>query len=638
MRILQLHCDYVAYKPKQRALKSVPELSEEEKKGSKLENAVIVFSSFEVGDNEAVLLEAIHAVKKNFDEVKAENLLVYPYAHLSNNLAPPSEAILLLNHFLKLAKEHVCKDAIKSPFGYYKEFELKCKGHPLAELSKSISSQKIESTAEKLGAEKIIVEAVKPGQELVSDSLKQEDKTKRYFKVMTPDGVMHDLDKFDFSEHSNLKTFYDYENKKVRAYSSEPAHMKLMREQELVGLEAGSDGGNLRWYPKGRLVKKVLEKKITDLMVDYGANEIESPIMYDFEHPALKKYLNRFPARQYIVQSDDKNFFLRFAACFGQFLIAHDASFSYKQLPLRLFELTRYSFRREQSGEVSGLRRLRAFTMPDMHTLCEDLTQAKQEFFNQYLLCVDWNNDLGIPFETAFRVQEDFFNENKEFYTKMVAHIGRPVLFELFDLRYAYFITKFEFNFVDQYGKATSLSTVQIDVENCDTFDLNYTNSNGKKAKPILLHASIPGAIERVVFALLELQGEKIALKQKPMLPTFLSPTQVRLIPINEKQRDYCEQALSELSKHGVRVDYDDRTDTLQSRIREAETEWVPFVAVAGEKELMEGKFNVSIRSSGRQEKLSIKELIELVKNETLNQPFEKLSLPPYLSKRAKYN
>src|SRR5436853_7526730 len=93
--------------------------------------------------------------------------------------------------------------------------------------------------------------------------------------------------------------------------------------------------------------------------------EVESPVMYDFEHPALKSYLARFPARQYIVQTPNKRAFLRFSACFGQFLIMKDMVISYKQLPLPLYELTRYSFRAEQRGELAGLRRLRAFTMPD---------------------------------------------------------------------------------------------------------------------------------------------------------------------------------------------------------------------------------------------------------------------------------
>jgi threonyl-tRNA synthetase len=150
-----------------------------------------------------------------------------------------------------------------------------------------------------------------------------------------------------------------------------------MQSHELVDYEPASDSGNFRWYPKGRMIKGLLEQHINNMVRDIGGMQVETPIMYDLEHPALSEYVKKFPARQYLVHSD-KDFFLRFAACFGQYMIAHDMTISYRNLPLRLYELTHYSFRREQSGEVSGLKRLRAFTMPDLHTFCKDLPQATE--------------------------------------------------------------------------------------------------------------------------------------------------------------------------------------------------------------------------------------------------------------------
>ena len=119
------------------------------------------------------------------------------------------------------------------------------------------------------------------------------------------------------------------------------------------------------------------------MIADYGGMRVETPIMYDYQHPKLSRYLQRFPARQYVLLSEDKEYFLRFAACFGQYLIQHDMQLSYRHLPCRLYELTHYSFRREQTGELAGLKRLRTFTMPDMHTLARDMDQAKQEFAAQ---------------------------------------------------------------------------------------------------------------------------------------------------------------------------------------------------------------------------------------------------------------
>src|SRR3989442_248284 len=132
--------------------------------------------------------------------------------------------------------------------------------------------------------------------------------------------------------------------------------------------------------------------------------EVESPVMYDFEHPALKSYLNRFPARQYVVQTPNKKTFLRFSACFGQFLIMKDMVISYKQLPLSLYELTRYSFRAEQRGELAGLRRLRAFTMPDCHALCADVEQAKTQFMVRFEVARKLLEDFGFSMPDDFDV------------------------------------------------------------------------------------------------------------------------------------------------------------------------------------------------------------------------------------------
>ena len=204
-----------------------------------------------------------------------------------------------------------------------------------------------------------------------------------------PDGSLVPIEEFKFKGHTNLQKFSQYEIKKARAVTVMPPHVTLMKRLEIADYEPGSDPGNIRWYPKGRMIKSLLEQYVTARVAAYGGMEVETPIMYDFNHPSLKSYLNRFPARQYTLKSEDKELFLRFAACFGQFLMAHDAQISYKQLPIKLYELTRYSFRREKSGEVVGLKRLRAFTMPDCHALCADLDQAKKEFMVRFNLCID---------------------------------------------------------------------------------------------------------------------------------------------------------------------------------------------------------------------------------------------------------
>jgi len=639
MRILELHCDRASYTPKEKAVQDADDLPKEEVgKQNVFENALVVFTTVEKGDNKTAVNKAAEAVRRHFTEVSAKTVLVYPYAHLSSNLAPPNEAKNILAE-LWMAVKTFCPSAHKSPFGWYKAFAVSCLGHPLSELAKTITSEEELGAAEKKalpGAKEIAVKAEKKPEieDAVSQSLIQEAQMKSRFYVMTPDGKLEEADKFDYSKHGELKKFADYEIRKVRAYAQEPAHVKLMKGLQLVDYEPGSDSGNLRWYPKGRLMKKILERLVTQVCIDYGAMEVETPIMYDYEHPALKKYLNRFPARQYVVKSEDKEFFLRFSACFGQFLINHDMVISHKHLPLKTYELTKYSFRREQSGEVAGLKRLRAFTMPDMHTLCRDIEQARGEFERQFQLCLNWMKTMELDFETAFRIHTEFYEKNKGWYGGMVKKIGKPILVEMFDNRYAYFITKFEFNIVDTQAKGSALSTVQIDVENAETYDLAYVDENGAKQRPVILHASISGSTDRVIYALLEKEARKIEEGKTPMFPLWLSPTQARLIPLAERHLKKCEEILAELKESKVRADVDDRAETLQKRIRDAEKEWVPYIIVIGDKEAESGKLSARVRSTGKVEETNAAKIISEIGTVSNGIPFEPLPLPDHLTAR----
>ncbi|MFQ6136122.1 MAG: threonine--tRNA ligase [Candidatus Hydrothermarchaeales archaeon] len=621
MKTLLIHTDFIEYWAKKKT--PVAEGVPEEMKSQRLEEALAVFIAVEKADEEdpdAVVDKACNEIEKVYKEVKAEGIMLYPYAHLSPSLGNPKVAVKVFRDMERclLEKNYVVK---RAPFGWYKAFNLSCKGHPLSELSRSI-----------------VVKAEEEEEEKVSEALKAEKKltSKRY--VLDVDGKLIPAEEFDFSRYPSLKIFYDYETSGTRAVDREPPHVRLMRSLELVDYEPGSDSGNLRWYPKGTLVKRLLETHVTEISMNYGAMQVETPIMYDFEHPQLSKYLNRFPARQYVIKSDQKEYFLRFAACFGQYLMKHDMTISHKQLPLRLYELTHYSFRREQSGELSGLKRLRTFTMPDMHTLCKDMEQAKEEFINQYKLSMQWMEDIGVDYDVAMRFVKDFYFENEDFTKELAKLIGKPILIELWDERFFYFVMKFEFNVNDALDKAATLSTVQIDVENTERFDISYVDEDGEKRHPLMLHASISGGIDRNLYAILEIESMKAAKGEKPMLPLWLSPTQVRLIPVSEGHLKYCEEVLQELERGQIRADLDDEDATLNKKIRNAEKEWIPYIAVAGEKETKSGALTVRVRGVGGQQKAyTPRELIDEIKEKTEGKPFMKLPLPNRTSKRPKF-
>ncbi|MGH1569316.1 MAG: threonine--tRNA ligase, partial [Nitrosopumilus sp.] len=334
-----------------------------------------------------------------------------------------------------------------------------------------------------------------------------------------------------------------------------------------------------------------------DRVKEYGGYEVETPIMYDSEHPSMVSYFNRFPARQYNIDSEGKKLFLRFAACFGQFLMANQYQLSYKNLPYKLYELTRYSFRREQSGELVGLRRLRAFTMPDCHAFCKDMAQAVDEIKVRFDLSQSVLRELGIDeadYDMAIRFTEDFYNENKPAIEELVKRHGRPVLVEMWKEKFFYFVLKWEFNFVDGLGKASALSTDQIDVENGNRYDIDFVDENNIKQHPIILHNSPSGAIERIIYALLEKAAKDSYEGRKPQFPLWLAPTQVRIIPLKEEFHEFTQNLSDKISTNNVRVDIDDRNESIGKRIREAEKEWIRYILVIGEKEV--NSQNLSIR------------------------------------------
>jgi threonyl-tRNA synthetase len=626
MKLLLIHSDYIEYEVKDKAIKTPEEII---KKHDRFEEALTVFTAIEKVDEKSptdAVKQAVEEIIKTADQLKVKNIMLYPYAHLSSDLAGPKKAqeILIQIEYELSQKNYNVK---RSPFGWYKAFKISCKGHPLSELSREISPGKKEEDE--------------------NESLKKERKLSSYWHILTQDGTLYDINKFDFKGYENLKKFSFYEKEKSRAVKGEPAHVTLMKKLEIADYEPASDGGNMRFYPKGRFIKKLLEQYVTRRVVDYGGLEVETPIMYDMDHPTLSKYLQRFPARQYQIESDKRSFFLRFAACFGQFLMAHDATISYKNLPLKIYEMTRYSFRREQSGELTGLRRLRAFTMPDVHALVSDIDMAMDEFKVRFDLSLSVLQNIGIEnsdIEMALRTTKDFYKENKEFIVDLVKKLGKPILVEMWDERIFYFVLKFEFNFVDTSDKASALSTDQIDIENGERYDIKFTDKNGTLKHPLILHCSPSGAVERVIYALLEKEARKMNKGEKPMIPLWLSPAQIRFIPVADEFVKDCEEYVNDLNKFSeyqfVRADIDDREESVGKKIRDAEKEWTPIIIVVGEKEKESKKFNprFRVKELGDDKKVySLKELYNLVSDKTKTYPQEPLPMNLYLSKRPKF-
>lgn len=607
MRILLIHSDYLNYNVKNKT--PVAEEIEDAKKQGAFDESLVVFTAVEKDDEnnpQGIVKNLVKEVIKTNDQVKAENIVLYPYAHLSSSLSSPKVAVQVL----KDAEEALNAEGLnvkRVPFGWYKAFEISCKGHPLSELSRTI-------TAEEEDEEEV-------------------EKKPSSWSILDGDKII-DIDDFKF-ENDQLEKLVSYELGIGASDAGEPPHVKLMREKELCDYESASDVGNLKWFPKGRLVRDLLADYVYNLVVDQGAMPIETPIFYDLDNEAINVHAAKFGERQYRTDTK-KNLMLRFACCFGAFRVMADPFITWKNLPAKLYELSTYSFRFEKKGEVVGLKRLRAFTMPDFHSFCADMESTLEEFSKQTDMCIQTGVDLDVNYEIIFRATKDFYDENKDWMYSIGKKIGKPVLLEILPERKHYWSCKIDFAAIDYLGRPIENPTVQIDVESGKRFDITYLGEDGKEHYPTILHCSPTGSIERVICSLLEKTA--IELDEKaPMLPTWLSPIEVRIITVGEDHKDFANELYDKINAENIRVDVDDRDESVGKKIRNAATEWIPYIFVVGDNEKESGVFSVTVRETGEKVDMTVDELIKEVLDKTKGMPYRGLPLPKDISTRINF-
>ena len=303
-----------------------------------------------------------------------------------------------------------------------------------------------------------------------------------------------------------------------------------------------------------------------------------------------------------------------------------------------MYELSTYSFRHEQKGEVIGLKRLRAFTMPDMHSLCKDLENALTCFEEQLAIGWQTGRDFGTELVAVFRCTEEFYSEYEGWIRKIVKDSGVPILIETLSDRVHYWIAKIDLAAIDGQNRPIENPTVQIDVESSKRFGIKYHLADGTEVFPPILHCSPTGSVERVFCAILEnTVNQKVA-----HLPTWLNPTQVRIIPVTDNHLGYAQDLAEKLTKARIRADIDDRDDSLNKKIRAAGMDWVSYVIVVGDSEMSSGNLTVTVRSESEPNKphkitCTVEKLIEMISEETAGKPFRPLYTPRMLSLKPRY-
>jgi len=622
MKLLLLHSDYLEVEAREKAVDSAEDYDEGKKR---VEECLVVFNALEEGDEkdlDYVIERADEEIRDILDQVNTDKVVIYPWVHLTSKPGNLDDAM----RSQKLLEEKLSDlEVTRTPFGWYKEFEIHVKGHPLSELSREIRPGKDDK---------------KPAKE------REGEEEFSRFIILDEEGNEYEVDKHKWKESDILnEDTRNSENLKnlVRCEIGEgeekgkPPHIEIMRDLELVDYCDVSDAGHFKWHPKGVLLKELILDYQDELVKEYGAFKIENPLLYRLNDERINQLIGEFQEKIYNWEEDGEKLAMRPASDPGQFPYAQNLSISYKHLPLKQYEETS-CFRKEQRGELSGLRRVRNFTMTDTHTFTANEERAKKEFQELCDICKDLMNSIISKGDWVLEWEGtvDYWKENKDWIKKVTRKMGKPAFIQLSEERSHYYSMKADFEAIHPSGIETQVSTVQMDLVNGERFDITYTGEDNREHPCTILHCSTFGSIERTLTFLLEDAVRNG--KMNATLPLWLSPTQVRIIPVSpEKHMKYSEELAEKLEEERIRVDIDDRNESVGRRIRRSESEWVPYTLVVGDDELEDDTLSVRRRETGKEVDMEAEELTEEVKEKIKDYPFRPLPLPQKLSERPKF-
>jgi threonyl-tRNA synthetase len=611
LRLLLLHCESFEYEVRQTAVKNPEPLAEN--RAGKFANVLVAFSTIEKEDETnpgEVAEKATDSIAEVARSVKANSILLYPYAHLSSSLASGSVAISILEQSSRSLKA-MNFDVHRSPFGYYKSFSLHCLGHPLAELSRTL----------------------RPEQPRVEPA-----PVKTYYKVLALDGNLYDPEEYAFKPgEDEFRVLVEKEALKKGLPGGEPRYLEYCKKFG-IEWENFSDVGHMRYSPEGVM--------IFDLISEYSwstVNTVGLPIlqvkgtnMFDLAVPAVKEHADLFGSRLYRLDVENKSFVMRYAACHQQFAAVRNWTLSYRHLPFGTFEVAD-SYRLEQSGELLLSFRLRKLHMPDCHIYCRNVEEAKNVTLKLHDKIYEEIGKLGRDYVSVYNITQSFLDAHKDYVMKLVKREGKAVLLNFVREGIYYWVLNIEYHIIDELERPREIATFQIDIGNAKRFAISYVDEKGSKEFPPIIHTAVIGSIERYLFTVLDQCARTERRGGKPSLPLWLSPTQVRFIPIKPEFLTYTSQLVDQLTSSNIRADIDDRDESVDKRVREAELNWIPYIGVVGRRELDAKTVTIRRRSDGKQYSAEIPELQREILSSTAGYPRLAIKLPVKVSQRPGY-
>ena len=387
-------------------------------------------------------------------------------------------------------------------------------------------------------------------------------------------------------------------------------HRKLGRELKLF--EIMDEGPGFPFFlPKGVILKNILIDYWRKLHNEAGYVEIETPIMLNKELWIRSGHWDHYKENMYTSMIDNKEFALKPMNCPGGMLVYKSEGHSYRDLPLRVGELGRVH-RHEISGALHGLMRVRAFTQDDAHIFMLP-DQIKSEILGVIKLIDEVYDTLGFKYNVELSTRpEDSMGSDEEW------NMAERSLKEALDeggLDYkinegdgAFYGPKIDFHIEDSLGRSWQCGTIQLDFQLPQRFELEYIGSDGGKHRPIVIHRVIFGSIERFIGILIEHFAGKF--------PVWLSPIQVKVLPIFDSFMEYGHEVIDKLRKYGIRCEIDNRSEKIGYKIREARNERVPYMIIVGEKEKNHGNISLRSRDMGEEGSTSLEEFITRVLKE----------------------
>ena len=553
-----MHADFIEFRPVKKEITGAEEI---QPRPVREEELVVLFTAFERGDDEELVKKAVSETKEFLLKLGTNRVMLYPFAHISQDLARPSEALSLL---LFMEKEATGQglETMRAPFGWTKALHIKVKGHPLAEMSRSYSHEA-----------QAVPAAAKPKHEL--------------------------------SEHEMLARV----RKSDFGQLSDTDHRSLGEKLDLFSFQEPSPG-MVYWHDKGLKLRNLLVDFIRAELTGRGYVEISTPALANTMLWRVSGHSDHYRDNMFLTSLGDEEMGLKPMNCPSTFLVYKSRRWSFRELPVR-YAIFDALYRNELSGVATGLFRVKILTQDDAHIIATE-DQAEAELSDMLDLMEKLYGVFGLKYKVKISTRPDESMGNDEEWeraTKTLIRVveARGLAYEVKEKEGNFYAPKIDVDIKDSLGREWQCGTFQLDLQMPKRFGLSYTGSDGKEHTPVVLHRTIYGSLERFIGIILEhYQGK---------LPLWLSPVQTRVLPLTDDQVPYAKQVLSSLLRGGVRAEGDFEHATLNAKVRNAQLQKIPYIVVVGGKEETTRTIAVRTRDGKQQFDVKLEEFVAEVKS-----------------------